>query len=173
MFRSLTVPPETMAGVIAYIRKTDNSEREFRNRQLGELGRQETLIQQRMDALMDLLMDGTIEKDEYTRKKNMLREQEVDIRTRKESISGADEKFKDCLIALVSLASEAYDLFKGSNIEKKRVLINHVFSNLILKGGSLCYSLRKPFDQFVKCTDLNKWQCLQSVDNLSQPYLHC
>lgn len=164
VFRSLTLPPENMANVIAYIRKTDHTEREFRNRQMGELGRQEAMISQRMDSLMDLLMDGTIEKDEYARKKNRLREQEADVRTRKEAISEADEKFKNCLIALISLASEAYDLFKGSNIEKKRALINFVFSNLTLKGETLCYDLKKPFDQFVKCTDLNKWRDL--VDHL-------
>lgn len=159
-FKSLSAPPDVITNVTAYIRETDSAEREFRNRQLGELSRQETMNNQRMDTLMDLLMDGIIEKDEYLRKKNMLLEQQADVRTRKEAVFDADEKFKDCLIALISLASEAYDLFKGSNIEKKRVLINFVFSNLTLKGGTLCYSLKKPFDQFVKCTDLNKWQDL-------------
>ena len=103
-------------------------------------------------------MDGVIDRVEYTRKKNELQEKKLDVRSRLEAVSDADDSFKECLIALISLASEAHTLFKGSNTAKKRKLINDVFSNLSLKGESLCYSLKKPFDQFVKCTDLNKWQ---------------
>ena len=40
--------------------------------------------------------------------------------------------------------------FKGSTLEEKRKLINLVFQNLELKGHRLEFTLRPPFDQFVK-----------------------
>lgn len=164
VFRALTIPKERLESVIAYIRGTDHTEREFRNRQTGELNRQLKMIESRSDALMDLIMDGVIDRAEYARKKKELHEQQMDIRSRLEAVSTADDKFKECLIALISLASEAHDLFKGSNTAQKRKLINDVFLNLSLKGTTLCYTLKKPFDQFVKCTDLNKWQGRQDLN---------
>lgn len=164
VFASLLIPPATMEKVTDYIRKTDYTEREFRKRQTGELNAQLTKIESRTDSLMDLLMDGVITREEYSRKKTDLQEKREDIKQRLNAISDADDKFKECLIALLSLASEAYDLFKGSNIEKKRVLINFVFANLQMEGEKLRFSLKKPFDQFVKCTDLEKW--LGLIDSL-------
>lgn len=42
--------------------------------------------------------------------------------------------------------------------------MNHVFQNLSLKGRTLCYSLRKPFDDFQKCTNLDEWQGRQDLN---------
>jgi len=51
----------------------------------------------------------------------------------------------------------AYELFESSKIEQKRKLINYVFSNLELKGATLSYSLRKPFDLMVDCSTRSEW----------------
>ena len=41
--------------------------------------------------------------------------------------------------------------------EEKRKLIDFVFQNLELKGQKLEFTLRPPFDQFVKCTKNGEW----------------
>jgi len=46
----------------------------------------------------------------------------------------ADQNFKLTVNTVLSIASKAYELFKSSNIEQKRKLINYVFSNLELEG---------------------------------------
>ena len=71
------------------------------------------------------------------------------------------------MLALLSTASEAHKVFLASTNEEKRILMNHVFQNLSLNGRKLEYTLRKPFDDFQKCTDFEEWQRLQSVDNYS------
>ena len=49
----------------------------------------------------------------------------------------------------MELASRAYELFEFSKVEQKRKLINFVLSNLKLKGKTLEFELRKPFDVFI------------------------
>jgi hypothetical protein len=61
------------------------------------------------------------------------------------------------LTTLVSLASKAPEIFKSSKIEVKRSLIGFVFSNLEMKGGSLCYSLREPFCGFQSAVGYHEW----------------
>jgi len=49
----------------------------------------------------------------------------------------------------MELASRAYELFEFSKVEQKRQLINFVLSNLKLKGKTLEFEIRKPFDVFI------------------------
>lgn len=61
---------------------------------------------------------------------------------------------------ILSIASEAYDLFKGSTVELKREMVNRVFANLELSGGKLRYALREPFDRMFNLTDRHGWQAM-------------
>ena len=70
----------------------------------------------------------------------------------------ADDSLKNAMIALLDIAAEAYDLFKNSTVDEKRRLINFMFANLELKGTTLCYSLKKPFDQMVNLTNCQEWR---------------
>ncbi len=71
--------------------------------------------------------------------------------------NNADDNFSERLISLVELASSASETFQGSTVEGKRKLINFVFSNLELKGEKLDFTLRPPFDMFIKCTKIEEW----------------
>ena len=72
----------------------------------------------------------------------------------------ADSDFKIALSSLISLASKVPELFESSNNSEKRMLIGFVFSNLALKGASLSYTLRKPFDLFVELAKCQEWRPL-------------
>ncbi|MDH5723806.1 MAG: hypothetical protein OEY94_10870 [Alphaproteobacteria bacterium] len=64
---------------------------------------------------------------------------------------------------MVTLASQAADLFDRSTTEEKRKLIGYVFANLELEGQKLRFSLKKPFDLFVDLTSCQEWQGLIDV----------
>ncbi len=59
---------------------------------------------------------------------------------------------------LLNLAAESHDLFANSTTEQKRQLVNFVFANLELKGTTLCYTLKKSFDQMLNLTDCKLWR---------------
>ncbi|MGH1384317.1 recombinase family protein [Kordia sp.] len=164
VFKKLTIPEPQLANVIKYIREVDYTEREFVRRHRKELLKEQDSILVKLDSLMELLLERIIDSDDFTRKKTALKERldEIDLQL-KENRNG-DDNFKETLISLIDLASQAYDLFKGSTVEQKRRLVNFMFSNLNLKGATLCYTMKKPFDQFIKCTDDSQWCAL--VDSL-------
>jgi site-specific DNA recombinase len=164
ILKRLEIPPETLGKVLAYIRETDQAERAFLRRQMGELQREHTQLQNRLDRLMDLLLDGTIDQHDFEAKKTRLREQQLAIEAQIAANREGDDSLKNALLSLISLSSQAHDLFRVSTIEQKRKLLNFVFANLSLDGRTLCYSLRKPFDQFITCTNLQDWRHL--VDSL-------
>lgn len=76
-----------------------------------------------------------------------------EITVLQEEHQDGNDAFKVALSTLVSLASQAPDIFKSSKTAVKRQLISLVFSNLPISGGNLQYSLREPFDAFQNLGD--------------------
>jgi site-specific DNA recombinase len=59
---------------------------------------------------------------------------------------------------LITLASETYKTFHGSEISQKRKMIKFVFQNLELNGKKLETFLCFPFDIFEKTTTRTEWR---------------
>ena len=55
------------------------------------------------------------------------------------------------------MAPRAAELFERSKTERKRDLLAFVFSNLRLRGKTLEFSLRSPFDLMVNRADHSSW----------------
>lgn len=160
----LRITPDLHERITAYIRQTDHVERDYQRRRMAELQKEQNLTQSRLDALMDLLLDGAITRDEHEAKRNALRSRQAELLRQVETHQQADDGFKDCLITLISLAGNAKAAFAGSNKDEKRIILNCVFSNLSLNGATLCYSFNKPFDRMAKCHEFEEWGSL--VDDL-------
>ncbi len=68
-----------------------------------------------------------IEREEFEAKKSIIREDQNDLEQQISSARSGDDAFKDAMLMILSIASEAYDLFKGSSVELKREMVNRVF----------------------------------------------
>jgi hypothetical protein len=86
-----------------------------------------------------------------------LKQRQTEIALRIEQHQQRDGHFHATLESLVSLFSRAAELFDCSKIEQKRELIAFVFSNLRLRGKTLEFSLRSPFDLMVSLQDHSGW----------------
>lgn len=157
IFASLYIPPERLEAITAHIRATDKTERDFLRRQMLDLKRDYSALQTRLDGLMDLLLDGTIDRKEFEQKKLSLRDRQADIRARMAAHEEGDDKFKEALITLLQITAKAAESFRGSTVDQKRKLVGFAFANLQLKGSTLCYSLKEPFCWFTKCQNLDSW----------------
>ena len=61
-----------------------------------------------------------------------------------------NKEFEISLEYLRGLVSKINFLYESSRIERKRKILNLVFSNFFLNGSNLSYELKKPFDLIVK-----------------------
>ncbi len=78
-----------------------------------------------------------------------------------------DEQFRIAVSTMILLASKAAEIFDRSETEEKRQLIGYVFSNLELKGSTLSYSLKKPFNLLVDLASCKEW--LPGPDSNQRP----
>ena len=66
--------------------------------------------------------------------------------------------FRDAVADMLELRRKAHELFFRSNNTGKGQIMGYVFSSLQLNGQKLQYSLRKPFDLYVKAADIGEWR---------------
>ncbi|WP_341749686.1 hypothetical protein [Candidatus Tisiphia endosymbiont of Sialis lutaria] len=161
----LYLNPKLLVEVISYIKSSAKIEQDFHKRRIGELYTEQTKITTRMNRLTDLFLDGDITKGEHEEKRKELTQKRTDIAIEIENHEVADDKFSQQLISLVELASGVLETFKGSTATEKRKLLNFVFANLELNGCKLDYTLRPPFDMFIKCREIGEW-CTLKDSNL-------
>ena len=94
-----------------------------------------------------------------------LQQRQYEITNKIEGQVEDDKAFQITLKALLELCSKSYEIFTSSNIDQKRKLMSFVLANLHVKDGSLCYSLKKPFDGLINIAQNDKW-CTREDSNL-------
>lgn len=119
--------------------------------------KEHTENQAKLDRLLDHLADGVIDKSDFKMKKESMKERQPEILRLIDAYDGADDAFSNTMGKLLKFASAAHHGFAGSNIEEKRELLKFVFSNLELKGSTLCYTLNFPFDSFENLAKTKEW----------------
>jgi len=95
--------------------------------------------------------------EDYDKKARELKERQTEIGLRIEQHQNGEREFRTTLETLISVASRAAELFDRSKTEQKRELLAFVFSNLRLRGKTLDFSLRSPFDLMVNQADHASW----------------
>ena len=128
------------------------------NEQLGDLRKEHGTLQTRLDALIDLVADGTLTRDEFLRKKRELKDRQYEVTEMMKVLDQVDDEFSKKVVDLINIASFAYDTYKGSTLDEKRELLKFVFANLQLKGRKLEYSLRYPFSEFENLNNCTEWR---------------
>ena len=161
VFDSMHLEPELLEKVIDAIKSSANAEKDYYKEKVKELQSEHNKLKNRMDKLTDLFLDGDFGEAEYKVKRKSLEQKRDDLLKEIESNNRADNNFSECLVGALKLASGAGKAFRSSDIEQKRKLVNLVFQNLELKGHKLRYTLRPPFDAFVKLPKNGEWCALE------------
>ncbi len=164
VLRHLIVHPHISDDLRGYLYQSDQTKRSFLRRQSAEWHREYTICQNRLDRLVDLHLNGTINRQDFAAQKTRLRQQQIKLENNIESARAGDDAFKDTMLNLLEIATKANKHFQNSTPEQKRELVNFVFANLELKGAKLCFTLKKPFNQMLNLTTCQQWRHL--VDSL-------
>ena len=151
--------PELMTAAIAAVKEANKAKQESHNREVGALKKEHTDIQAKLDRLVDLLADGVLPPDDYRVKREQCKTRQHELVNLIHAYDDADNTFGSTMEKLMKVAMGAHKAFMSSNTEEKRELLNFVFSNLSLKGATLCHSYNFPFDSFQNMDDCANWRC--------------
>lgn len=145
----MIIPPKLVKAMKDSLKKSLESKKTFNRDSIRMLRSQETRITNNLEGLLDALIERSITKDEYNKKKNKLTIELHNLRTKISKHADADEDFAITVEYILDIASRSYELFKSSGIDKKRRILNLVFPNFFLNGSKLEYTIRSPFNMLV------------------------
>lgn len=156
-FKNIQLTDEQVTHVVDNLRNLHEAHKEFQHATIEKLQKEYRLIQQHMDSLFDKYTkpESVISDGMYKNKISDLTEQQRVISAKLNVHSNNNEQYHITALKIMSLSQKALSLFKGSNIEQKRQLINFALSNLELEGKKLYFTIRSPFDDIVKAVACN------------------
>ena len=149
---------EAMMMALTAIKQVNKAKQESHNRELGALKKEHSEIQAKLDKLVDLLAEGVLAPDDYRVTREQYKKRQYELTDLIHAYDKADNSFGSTMEKLLKVAQGAYKAFKGSNNEQKRELLNFIFSNLTLKGTTLCYKYNFPFDKFEDIDSCSEWR---------------
>lgn len=112
--------------------------------------KQLTTLTTRLDRLKKVYLDGDFTREEYLLEKQNIEIEQKTLEKRIAELSTDNKEIEITLEYLLDLVSRVNSLYKSSRIDKKRRILNLVFSNFFLNGSNLSYELKRPFDLFIK-----------------------
>ncbi len=158
VFKQLQLPLESIEMLTKYIRSGAEYERDYYKTQMEALYKEQTMIKTKLDKLMDFWLEGKITEEEHAEKRKSLAERRDRITLEIAQHTNADDKFTERMQDIVKIGGNAYSHFQLSNVEGKRRLVNLVFSTVKLRGKNLEYTMRSPFDHFIKIDEMSEWR---------------
>lgn len=155
--QAITIPESMAEKIRQELIKYNQEELQTKSVLIKEANRTLAVIKQKIDRLVDLRLQDGISDVLFKQKIKELQDEQARLEE-STAESKAEEGSLDVSIEeVLGLAKDIGEIFKSSQIEGKKEIINCVFANLSLEQKNLYFSYKKPFNLFVEglsCTKL-------------------
>ena len=150
VLNSMVFPKNTLEQLKSTLKNAIEAKSDYSQTYMDKLVYDLKSLEKKSDRILNLYIDESITKDEYSKKKEELSVLKDNIQSQITKLNETDDNFEITVEYLLDVASRSYSLFKSSGIDVKRKILKLVFPNFYLDGQKLSYDIRKPFDLFIK-----------------------
>ncbi len=88
---------------------------------------------------------------------HMLDDDTQQINVKLATLKKTDKEFRNSSLSIFELASRAAELWVSADNIRKREIMKIIFSNLYLDGKTLIFTMKKPFNLFLKGVEHTDW----------------
>jgi len=149
----IEIPQDFVDWAIKQLKKEAEKEIENRNRIIENLRKAYKKCVKKIDALIEMRMEGEITQEEFLKKKKELIKEKARLQ---ELLNDSDKRVTDWLEKaekVFNFAKEAKEKFKNGTLEEKRMILACLGSNLLLKDKKLIISIEKPLILMEKASE--------------------
>jgi hypothetical protein len=114
--------------------------------QRAELQRQETLLVQQQDRLLNLRLSDDIEQETFARKHTEIRDRLAAIKLQMDALDRGHDETAELAAKVFELSQTLRQQWLTADYPEKRRLLEIVFLNCRLDDATLVPEMRKPFD---------------------------
>ena len=157
VLKGMHIPENILIEINNELKKSVEKEHQGQIKEMEKLNEELQIIQTRLKKARNKYLDDEMTQEKYDEAVADLTVEKENNLARQTQLSQQDAKFAKNISIIFQVASKAYEAFESSKIERKRQIINSVFSNLKLNGDKLDFTLHKPFDLLIKLSDCSTW----------------
>ncbi len=114
--------------------------------QRGELQRQETLLVQQQDRLLNMRLSEDIDQETFARKHTELRDRLASIKLQLDVVDRSHDETAELAAKVFELSQTLRRQWLTADYAAKRRILEIVFLNCVLDDVTLVPTMRKPFD---------------------------
>jgi predicted amino acid-binding ACT domain protein len=114
--------------------------------QRTELQRQATLLVAQQDRLLNLNLSGTIDDETFAAKHTELRDRLASIKLQLDVVDRSHDELAELAVKAFELSQTLREQWLTADYAAKRRILEIILSNCSLVDGTLCPTIRKPFD---------------------------
>jgi len=146
VFKRISISENTAKKIIQDLHQLNETNLMLSQKLIDKLRKDKDKIRNRKSKLYDAYFDDSITKDMYEAK---LQQYDTELKNIEDKLKRVDETDTDFSMTagyIVQLANHSSELFRRSEYEERRLLINTVLLNVTWDGVSLCYNYNEPFN---------------------------
>lgn len=163
ILKGMIVPKNILEEISIELKKSSYKEHQHQTKEIKKLTDQLEKTQNRLKRSRELYLDNELNKEEYQEMNTDLEVEKQNIARRLQYLQKDDKEFNKNIMIIFELASKSYDIFKSSELDEKRRIINILFPNLEVNAERLVFTVRKPFDIFLNFKEHPNWLPLVST----------
>lgn len=157
LFKNIQVPEDVLDDVLKTLKATHEGKMDIFKERHAHLTAEYTKYEKSIDFLFDERAAQRITAEFYDRKHKEYRDKQAEIKELLDRLESVDDNYFKTASTLLELANRAYELFLGSELDEKRELLGFVIQNSNFDGEKLNFTLKKPFDTLVLCSQRQTW----------------
>ena len=102
-------------------------------------------VEENQKKLLDLLIAGTVSLDVYRCKNAEYEMAKIELQAKIEQLQTPDNSVERAIDKVLNFSQNSFAIFKSSQIEEKRRILNIVFANFLLDEKNVEISMSKNF----------------------------
>jgi len=157
-FQKLQLPEDIAAQTIETLENVHHDKVAFHSAQLDKLTTEHKSITRMMDNLYLDKLKGRITESDYDKYFQKFKEELSVINNSMQRLQEAEDNYYITTKYLIDFAFRAFDFFKSSEVEEKRLVIKLALSNFSITGKNIDCIAKKPFNLIVNCSDRIVWR---------------
>lgn len=114
-------------------------------------------VEENQKKLLDLLIAGTVPADVYRSKNAEYETAKIELQVKIEKLQTPDTSVERAIDKVLNFSQNSFAIFKSSQIEEKRRILNIVFANFFMDGKNPEISMRKNFKLLSKIGACKDW----------------
>ena len=114
-------------------------------------------VEENQKKLLDLLIAGTVPAEVYRSKNAEYETAKIELQAKIEKLQTPDTSVERAIDKVLNFSQNSFAIFKSSQIEEKRRILNIVFANFFMDGKNPEISMRKNFKLLSKIGACKDW----------------